>query len=170
MCREGELETATESGRREGGYGRDGKLRYRRQRSAQGCEEVCRAAYSLALKSRPAAETYSSGVKVARSFRSAPAQKLESTSLANISARVAPVSPSWCMLFIWCVNSASSWREMALRAAGRLKDNMRMLPECGAGTLVTFTTGDGAVEYVQRCTWRAYSRKVGLRRSMVDQF
>lgn len=38
---------------------------------------------------------------------------------------------------------------MALRAAGRLKDNMRMLPECGAGTLVTFRTGEGAVEYAQ---------------------
>lgn len=104
---------------------------------------------SLEKRARGQAGTYSSCVKVARSFRSAPAQKLESTSLANMSARVAPVSPLWCMLFICCVNSARSWREMALRAAGRLKDNMRMLPECGAGTLVTFRTGEGAVEYAQ---------------------
>lgn len=74
-------------------------------------------------------ETYSSCVKVARSFRSAPAQKLVSTSLANMSARVAPVSPSLWILLTWCVNSASSWRDMAFRAAGRLNDNMRILPE-----------------------------------------
>ena len=46
---------------------------------------------------------------------------------------------------------------------------MRMLPECGAGTLVTFMTGDGAVEYAQRCIWRVYSRKAGLRRGIVMQ-
>lgn len=94
---------------------------------------------------------YSSCVNVARSLRSAPEQKLVSTSLANMSARVAPVSPSLCMLFTCWFNSASSCREIALRAAGRLRDRIRMLPECGAGTLVTFMTGVGAVEYVQRC-------------------
>lgn len=58
---------------------------------------------------------------------------------------------------------------MALRAAGRLNDSMRMLPECGAGTLVTFMTGDGAVEYAQRCIWRVYSRKAGLMRGIAEQ-
>jgi hypothetical protein len=98
---------------------------------------------ALACASKHVDKTaHSSGVKVARSFRSAPAQKLASTSLANIRALVAPVSPSLCMLFIWWVNSASNCRDIALRAAGRFNDNMRMLPQCGAGTLTTFMTGD----------------------------
>jgi hypothetical protein len=47
---------------------------------------------------------------------------------------------------------------MALRAAGRLRDKIRMLPECGAGTFVTFIAGAGAVEYAQRCAGRSSSR------------
>ena len=89
---------------------------------------------------------YSSGVKPARSLRSAPAQKLESTSLLNIRALVAPISPSLCILSIWWFNSASNCLEIALRATGRLRERMRMLPQCGAGMLVTLITGAGAVE------------------------
>lgn len=88
----------------------------------------------------------SSCVNVTRSFRSAPAQKLESMLLARIRARVVPVSPSAWMLFIWWFSSERSWRDMALRAAGRLRERIRIEPECGAGTLVTFMTGDMAVE------------------------
>lgn len=106
-------------------------------------------------------------MNVARSLRSAPAQKLVSTSLANMSALVAPVSPSLWMLLTWWVSSASSWRDIAFRAAGRLKDKMRMLPECGAGTFVTFMTGEGALEYARYWIWRVYSRKAGLRRGIM---
>lgn len=73
--------------------------------------------------------TYSSGVNVARSFRSAPAQKLESTSLARINALVDPLSPSSCMLLIWWLSSASNCRDIALRAAGRFKERILMLPQ-----------------------------------------
>lgn len=88
----------------------------------------------------------SSDVNVALSFRSAPAQKLESTSLARISARVAPVSPSAWMLSTWWLSSESNWRDMAFRAAGRFNERILIDPECGAGTLVTFITGCMDVE------------------------
>lgn len=91
-------------------------------------------------------EAYSSGVKPALSFKSAPAQKLVSISLASIKALVAPVSPSLCILFTWWFSSASNCRDIAFRAAGRFNERMRMLPQFGAGTLVTFITGEGAVE------------------------
>jgi hypothetical protein len=99
-------------------------------------------------------DAYSSCVKVARSFKSAPAQKLVSMSLAMINALVDPVSPSLCMLVIWWFSSASNCLEMALRAAGRFRERIRMLPQCGAGTRVTFIEGDRAVEYAHRCRVR----------------
>jgi hypothetical protein len=107
--------------------------------------------------------TYSSCVNVALSFKSAPAQKLASTSLARISARVDPLSPSWCMLLTWWLSSASNCRDIAFRAAGRLSDSIRMLPECGAGTLVTLMAGACAVEYAHRCIERMISRGLGRR-------
>lgn len=76
---------------------------------------------------------YSSCVNVALSFKSAPAQKLVSTSLARIRALVGPVCPSLCMLVICWLSSESSCLEIALRAAGRFKERIRILPECGAG-------------------------------------
>jgi hypothetical protein len=91
--------------------------------------------------------SHSSDVNVALSLRSAPAQKLESASLARIRALVAPVSPSSCILFTWWFSSDSSCRDIALRAAGRLSERIRMLPLWGAGTFVTLRTGEGAVEY-----------------------
>lgn len=97
---------------------------------------------------------YSSGVNVALSFKSAPAQKLESTSLARMSALVEPVPPSACMLFTWCVSSASNCLDIALRAAGRFNDSIRMLPECGAGTTVTLIAGAWAVAYPHLCIER----------------
>jgi hypothetical protein len=103
-------------------------------------------------------------VKVARSFRSAPAQKLVSMSLAMINALVDPVSPSLCMLVIWWFSSASNCFEMALRAAGRLRERIRMLPQCGAGTLVTLM-GDGRpVEYAHRRSGRTRAAR-GFERS-----
>jgi hypothetical protein len=36
-----------------------------------------------------------------------------------------------------------------------------MLPECGAGTLVTFIAGAGALEYAHRCAGRSNSRVLG---------
>ena len=95
---------------------------------------------------------YSSGVMRNRSFRSAPAQKAASTSLAIISARVAPFSPSAWMLPIWCESSLRSWVEIALRAEGRLRDRMRMLPLWGAGIVRMVSWGDGVV-LVMRVRW-----------------
>lgn len=73
--------------------------------------------------------THSSCVKVALSFKSAPAQKLVSTSLARINARVEPASPSLCMLLTWWCSSESNCRDMAFLAAGLFRDRIRMLPE-----------------------------------------
>jgi len=87
----------------------------------------------------------SSWVNVALSLRSAPAQKLVSISLAKINARVDHWSPSLCRLLTCCVSSVSSCRDIALRAAGRLSESIRMLPQCGAGTFVTFIAGAWAV-------------------------
>jgi hypothetical protein len=53
---------------------------------------------------------------------------------------------------------------MALRAAGRLSDRIRMLPECGAGTFVTLIAGIGALEYAHRCIGRRSSRWLGRRK------
>lgn len=109
--------------------------------------------------------TYSSLLIPFRSFKSAPAQKLASTSLARINARVGP-SPSFSawMLSTSCRSSLSSCREMALRDSGRLRLRIRMLPLWGAGTLVTLIVEAEAVEYALRevfhwrserlCLWR----------------
>jgi hypothetical protein len=51
------------------------------------------------------------------------------------------LSPSLCMLFTWWASSASNCRDIALRAAGRFRESIRMLPQCGAGTFVTFIVG-----------------------------
>jgi hypothetical protein len=90
--------------------------------------------------------SYCSGENVARSFKSAPAQKLVSTSLAIINARVAPDSPSSWIESTSRRSSESNWVEIAFRALGRLSDTMRILPLWGAGTLVTFRTGDAVLE------------------------
>jgi hypothetical protein len=50
---------------------------------------------------------------------------------------------------------------MALRAAGRFSERMRMLPQCGAGTLVTLIAGTWAVAYAHRCIGRRSSRGLG---------
>lgn len=85
--------------------------------------------------------TYSSGVKVRRSFRSAPAQNALSLSLARMRARVGPLSPSaWMDSTAW-LSSASNCLEMALRVLGRFKDRILMLPACGAGTEVILIAG-----------------------------
>ena len=83
-------------------------------------------------------------MNVARSFRSAPAQKDESTSLASIKALVDPLSHSSCMLFIWWLSSASSCLDIAFRAAGLFKERILMLPQWGAGTLETVMAGVAA--------------------------
>lgn len=82
--------------------------------------------------------TYSSSVNPTRSFRSAPAQNALSDSEATTSARVGPLSPSAWMPSISWRSSASSCLLIALRAAGRFSEMMRMLPACGAGTDVHF--------------------------------
>ena len=102
---------------------------------------------------------YSLLVMPARSFRSAPAQKHSSTSLARISTRVpCPTAPpalcpaisssaSRFTALISCESSERSWREMALRVRGLLRLRTRMWPRCGAGMLwVLRRVGDGAVE------------------------
>jgi len=105
--------------------------------------------------------TYSSAVKVARSFRSAPAQKQLSTSLATISALVGPLSstpaapPNFnvggtssplasysAAIASMCERSSqSSCLEIALRAEGRASERMRMRPDEGAGTSVMLIKG-----------------------------
>lgn len=88
---------------------------------------------------------YSESDMVRRSFRSAPAQKQESSSLAMISTRVcawraaaasapAPVcvSSAW-MRSTSAPSSSRSLREMALRACGRFRERILMTPTFGAG-------------------------------------
>lgn len=67
------------------------------------------------------------------------------------------------MLFTSWLSSANSCLEMALRADGRFKERTLMLPQCGAGTLVTLTTGVGlVVEYA----WQHAGRQtLGLART-----
>lgn len=89
--------------------------------------------------------SYSSSLKVTRSFRSAPAQKALSCSLARISARVAPFSPSCAIDWISRLSSLSSCTEMALRACGRFRERILMFPACGAGTDVIFKVDDGVL-------------------------
>lgn len=87
----------------------------------------------------------SSCVKPSRSFRSAPAQKQASLSLARITARVGPpMGGSECRVSISCRRSERSCLLIALRALGRLRDRILMLPLCGAGTEVIFRVeGEG---------------------------
>ena len=68
-------------------------------------------------------------MKVARSLRSAPAQKLVSISLAMMRARVGPFLPSASMELTWWLSSDSNCLEMELRALGRLRDRILMLPQ-----------------------------------------
>jgi hypothetical protein len=86
--------------------------------------------------------TYCSGVKVARSLRSAPAQKAVSTSLARIRVRVAPEGPSSCIESTSLRSSASNCVDIALRAPGLFRERMRMVPVCEAGMFVTLITED----------------------------
>jgi len=95
-------------------------------------------------------KSYSSLLNPARSLRSAPAQKAESTSLARIKALVAPFPPS-CAIALTCwVNSVSSCREIAFRACGRLSERILIDPECGAGTFLTLITELAAVDVALR--------------------
>lgn len=105
-------------------------------------------------------EIYSSCVIFSRSLRSAPAQKAVSISLAMIKARVGPASPSAWRDFIWWDSSVRSWTEMALRAEGRLRERMRMLPECGAGIVRMLMVGAGEDEVirVRWCGWEVERR------------
>jgi hypothetical protein len=64
----------------------------------------------------------------------------------------------------------SSCRDKAFRAAGRLRDRMRMLPECGAGTFVTFMAGACALEYAYRCARRSEIRGLGRKRGILEVF
>ena len=50
------------------------------------------------------------------------------------------------MASIFVRSSCNSCLEMAFRAAGRASDRMRIRPEEGAGTSITFMTGVGWVE------------------------
>jgi hypothetical protein len=97
--------------------------------------------------------TYWSGVNPLLSFKSAPAQKQLSTSLAKITALVGPLrstpaAPPYIFLAgasepsdsysEWIEEMASrsserSWTDMAFFAEGRERVRMRMRPVCGAG-------------------------------------
>jgi len=92
-------------------------------------------------------EKYSCLVKPARSLRSAPAQKDESTSLVRIRTLVDPFPPS-CSIAVTCwLNSLSNCLEIAFRALGRLSAKILIEPECGAGTMLTLIT-DGTTDDV----------------------
>lgn len=71
------------------------------------------------------------------------------------------------MLLIWWFNSASNCREMALRVVGRFSERIRMLPQCGAGTVVTVTAGACVVAYAHRWMGRRSSRGESRRRGIV---
>lgn len=88
-------------------------------------------------------QTHSSCVNVARSLRSAPAQKDSFTALASIKARVGPFSGSSRMALISWLNSESSCLLIALRACGLFKERILMVPMCGAERLVVWITEDG---------------------------
>lgn len=66
--------------------------------------------------------------KERRSLRSAPAQKAASDSEARIRARVGPVEGSEARVLISWERSWSNWVLIALRAAGRLREMILMLP------------------------------------------
>ena len=70
------------------------------RRDVRKLEVLGRSVSSGALCREEQSSSYSSWVNVALSFKSAPAQKLVSTSLARMSALVGPVCPSLCMLVI----------------------------------------------------------------------
>jgi hypothetical protein len=108
--------------------------------------------------------THSSLVIVFLSFKSAPAQKLASDSLCNITARVAPCGPSSCTDATCRVRSASSAREMALREAGLLSPRMRMLPQWGAG--IERLVINGVAEVL---LWRREGLKLLSRRGEMDE-
>jgi len=92
-----------------------------------------------------------SGVNVARSFRSAPAQKTPGTLLARISARlvVVVVVESEVGLRRGVICSRSSFRsalEMAFLLEGRARVRRVMWPVCAAGMVVLVIRGGaGAV-------------------------
>jgi len=93
---------------------------------------------------------YSCLLNPARSLRSAPAQKAESTSLARIRTLVAPFPPSFAISLTCRVKSDSSCREIAFRACGRLSERILIDPECGAGTVLTLITEFAAVDVALR--------------------
>lgn len=72
-------------------------------------------------------------MNVARSLRSAPAQNDVSTVDARIRARVGPFEGSEWISSIAVRSSVRSWRDMAFRKAGRLRERILMLPQFGAG-------------------------------------
>ena len=94
--------------------------------------------------------SYSSGDMPKRSFKSAPAQKALSHSLAKIKARVLPLPPSACKPSTTPFSSLNSFFEMALRALGRSSDRTVMVPECGAGIL-EILRADLSADAYERC-------------------
>jgi len=96
--------------------------------------------------------SYSSGDMPNRSFKSAPAQKALSDSLARIKALVLPLPPSSCKPSTTPLNSLSSCCEIALRALGRSSDRTVMVPACGAGMLEILRADLNADAY-ERCCW-----------------
>jgi hypothetical protein len=91
---------------------------------------------------------------VALSFKSAPAQYAVSTALAIMSARTDPSDGCAWISSIWRLREVRSPRDIALRAAGRLRDIILILPQFGAGIEFTRSSEDEeGVEY-RRMTGR----------------
>ena len=95
--------------------------------------------------------SYSSGDMPNRSFKSAPAQKALSDSLARIKALVLPLPPSSCKPSTTPLNSLSSCCEIAFRALGRSSDRTVMVPACGAGMLEILRADLNADAYERCC-------------------
>lgn len=102
--------------------------------------------------------THSSLLNPRLSFRSAPAQKASSTSLATMRALVGPWGPSLWMSLMCRERSASRAREMALRFLGLLRERMRMEPLWGAGMFRMLIKGG---EVLLRRIWRLERRRGG---------
>jgi hypothetical protein len=104
---------------------------------------------------KPMTISYSSGDMPSLSFKSAPAQKALSDSLAKIKALVLPLPPSSCKPSTTPLSSLSSCVEMALRALGRSSDRTVIVPACGAGML-EILRADRSPEAYERCCCRCW--------------
>lgn len=85
---------------------------------------------------------------VARSFKSAPAQKAESALLAITNARVGPWPCSADIEWMWSDKLSSICVDRAFRASGRFRRSTRTCPEPVAGTCCGLITASSELVLV----------------------